>query len=158
MNKTGILWITGLLCLILVVFWPSDSSQPTPQNQAPSSGQATSSGQQAEAPSSGQATSSGQQAEASSGYRKVETRELDVGVHVIELKAGVKSETFTFAKGVKGSSTQFASNGCRKGFANGHPPVTSCGTTRGRLAPEGENLVSFAYQADEDTQVVITVR
>lgn len=109
--------------------------------------------------SSGQTTSSGQvEASSPSSYRKMTTRVLDIGTHVIHLKAGVKSETFTFAKGVKGSSTSFASKGCRMGYANGHPPVRACGSARGRLAPPGENLVSFAYKVEEDTQLVITVR
>gem|GEM_PF-4561187 len=108
--------------------------------------------------SSGQTTSSGQVASSPSSYRKITTRVLAVGTHIFHLKAGVKSETFTFAQGVKGSSTYFASNGCRTGYANGHPPVRACGSARGPLAPPGESLVSFAYKTEEDTQVVVVVR
>jgi len=137
----GILWITGLLILFLAVFWPSDNTSPVGTQSMPE----TTSGTQ-------------QVASSPSSYRKITTRVLNVGTHVVHLKAGMRSETFTFAGGVKGSSTYFASKGCRMGYANGHQPVRACGSARGPLAPPGENLVSFAYEAEEDTQVVITVR
>lgn len=141
MNKYGILFITGLIALILLVFWPSDKTETNPSAVSATSTSPT-----------------GDPSESRSSYRKVEARELSVGTHLIRLEAGVKSETFTFASDVKGFRYDFSTTACRQIYGNSNSPVRNCGSDRVKVTKPGETITSIAFKASEDMDVVIKVR